>query len=142
MDNPNITMEEYNRIEEEKARRHAIVFDVKLTSREALQCKPIVNSVYVLDFKGLTPGMRQDLAKRLRMVYTKDDGQEMFVSHAWRRHAEGRKSNARLLRGHFIGRLAHHFGQVSDDGLRGLFVVTRKLPLIDMGTSAATTSGC
>nr|GEV41363.1 hypothetical protein [Tanacetum cinerariifolium] len=29
--------------------------------------------------------MRQDLAERLRMVYTGDDGQEIFVSHAWRR---------------------------------------------------------
>ncbi|GKF21401.1 hypothetical protein Tco_0070039, partial [Tanacetum coccineum] len=182
-----------------------------------------VNRVYILDFEGLTPDMRQDLAERLRMVYTGDDGQEIFVSHAWRRlfeiraplvrefilkflstcriglhtaeemaeyefeaywdflraapsytyikdplrrlchmlisynisgrgqapkkvtttdlfylrsrdqgtanipyllaqylfrHAEGRKSGARLSGGHFIGRLAHHFGLVSDDGLR------------------------
>nr|GEX34471.1 retrovirus-related Pol polyprotein from transposon TNT 1-94 [Tanacetum cinerariifolium] len=28
---------------------------------------------------------RKDLAKRLRMVYTGDDGQEVFVSYAWRR---------------------------------------------------------
>ncbi|GKE48576.1 hypothetical protein Tco_1479834, partial [Tanacetum coccineum] len=48
-------------------------------------------------------------------------------------HAEGRKSGARLLGGHFIGRLAHHFGLVSDDGLRGLSVMTRELTLIDMG---------
>ncbi|GKB79226.1 hypothetical protein Tco_0946121 [Tanacetum coccineum] len=41
------------------------------------------------------------------------------------RHTEGRKSGARLSRGHFIGRLAHHFGLVSDDGLRGLSVVAR-----------------
>ncbi|GJV41073.1 hypothetical protein Tco_1419513, partial [Tanacetum coccineum] len=49
------------------------------------------------------------------------------------RHAEGRKSGARLSRGHFIGRLAHHFGLVSDDRLRGLSIVTRELPIIDMG---------
>nr|GEV17309.1 hypothetical protein [Tanacetum cinerariifolium] len=48
------------------------------------------------------------------------------------RHAKGRKSGARLSGGHFIRRLAHHFGLVSDDGLRGLSVVTRELPLIDM----------
>ncbi|GKE58207.1 hypothetical protein Tco_1497392 [Tanacetum coccineum] len=36
------------------------------------------------------------------------------------RHAERRKSGARLSGGHFIGRLAMHFGLVSDDGLRGL----------------------
>ncbi|GKD50781.1 hypothetical protein Tco_1279757 [Tanacetum coccineum] len=50
-----------------------------------------------------------------------------------KRHAEGRKSGARLSGGHFIRRLAHHFGLVSDDGLRGLSVVARELPLIDMG---------
>ncbi|GKB72779.1 hypothetical protein Tco_0934191 [Tanacetum coccineum] len=47
------------------------------------------------------------------------------------RHAEGRKSGARLSGGHFIGCLAAHFGLVSDHGLRGLLVVTRELPLID-----------
>ncbi|GJT71872.1 hypothetical protein Tco_1031158 [Tanacetum coccineum] len=137
--------------------------------------------------------MRQDLAVRLRMVYS-GEGQQVFVSHAWRRlfgirgplvqefiqeflstcrmsdtvmdldtadtlgqapekvigvdlftanvphllaqylfrHAEGRKSRARLSGGHFIGRLAMHFGLVSDEGLRGLQVVTRELPLIDL----------
>ncbi|GJR04444.1 hypothetical protein Tco_0527428 [Tanacetum coccineum] len=36
------------------------------------------------------------------------------------RQAKGRKSEARLSGGHFIGRLAMHFGLVSDEGLRGL----------------------
>ncbi|GKE00140.1 hypothetical protein Tco_1388123, partial [Tanacetum coccineum] len=49
------------------------------------------------------------------------------------RHAEGIKSSARLSEGYFIRRLAHHFGLVSDDGLRGLSVVARELPLNDMG---------
>ncbi|GJZ25631.1 hypothetical protein Tco_0569884 [Tanacetum coccineum] len=49
------------------------------------------------------------------------------------RHAEGRKSGVRLSGGHFFRRHAHHFGLVSDDGLRGLSVVTRELPLINMG---------
>ncbi|GJX12822.1 hypothetical protein Tco_0204580 [Tanacetum coccineum] len=44
-----------------------------------------VNQVHILDFEGLTPDMRQDLAERLRMVYTGDDGHKVFVSHAWRR---------------------------------------------------------
>ncbi|GJV81947.1 hypothetical protein Tco_1517817 [Tanacetum coccineum] len=44
-----------------------------------------VNRVHILDFEGLTSDMRQDLAERPRMVYTRDDGQEVFVSHAWRR---------------------------------------------------------
>ncbi|GJW60633.1 hypothetical protein Tco_0109968 [Tanacetum coccineum] len=43
MDDPNITMEEYIRLEEEKARRHAIVFNDALTSDVALSCKPTVS---------------------------------------------------------------------------------------------------
>ncbi|GKF96363.1 hypothetical protein Tco_0289098, partial [Tanacetum coccineum] len=35
-----------------------------------------VNRVHILDFEGLTPDMRQDLAERKRMVYTRDDRQE------------------------------------------------------------------
>ncbi|GKB53814.1 hypothetical protein Tco_0904567 [Tanacetum coccineum] len=34
------------------------------------------------------------------------------------RHAEGRKSGARLSRGYFIRRLAAYFGLVRDEGLR------------------------
>ncbi|GJU52817.1 hypothetical protein Tco_1226531 [Tanacetum coccineum] len=45
MDDPNITMEEYIRLEEEKARRRAIVFNDMLTSEAALSCKPTVNSL-------------------------------------------------------------------------------------------------
>ncbi|GJW14745.1 hypothetical protein Tco_0018878, partial [Tanacetum coccineum] len=33
--------------------------------------------------------------------------------------------------------LAHHFGLVSDDGLRGLFVMAHELPLIDMAAEDA-----
>ncbi|GJW53082.1 hypothetical protein Tco_0097167 [Tanacetum coccineum] len=188
-----------------------------------------VNRVHILYFKGLTFDMRQDLAERLRMAYTRDDGQEHLwdrysrlhtaeemaedgfeaywlgservipdkgdLSSYWIeiyfdrdflrsapsytyirllvrrlchrlisynisrrgqapkkvtttdlfylrsmeqgaanvpyllaqylfRHTEGRKSGARLSQGHFIGRLAYHFGPVSDDGLRGLSVLT------------------
>nr|GEX46864.1 hypothetical protein [Tanacetum cinerariifolium] len=43
-------------------------------------------------------------------------------------HAKGRKSDARLSEGHFNGRLAHHFGLVSDDGLRRLSVVASSGP--------------
>nr|GEU56514.1 hypothetical protein [Tanacetum cinerariifolium] len=42
MDDPNITMEEYNRLEEEKARRRAIVFNDTLTSDEEFLCEPTV----------------------------------------------------------------------------------------------------
>ncbi|GJU26650.1 hypothetical protein Tco_1165271 [Tanacetum coccineum] len=69
-----------------------------------------VNRVHILDFEGLTPEMR---------------------------HAEGRKSGARLSRGHFIGRLADQFGLVSDEGQRGLTVISRELPVIDLHELAA-----
>ncbi|GJS80347.1 hypothetical protein Tco_0730228 [Tanacetum coccineum] len=45
MDNPNITMEEYIRLEEEKARRRAIVFNDTLTSEVTLSCEPTVSSL-------------------------------------------------------------------------------------------------
>nr|GEW11188.1 hypothetical protein [Tanacetum cinerariifolium] len=190
-----------------------------------------VNRVHILDFEGLTLDIRPDLAERMRMLYTRDDGHEVYISAEemavdgfgayWLgserlipdkgdlsddwvgisssrdflrdtplytyirdpvqrlyhrlisysifrrgeapekvtatdlfylrsmdqgvanvpcllsqylfRHAEGRKIGARLSGGHFIGRLAHHFGLVSDDGLRELSVVARELPLIDTG---------
>ncbi|GJT81655.1 retrovirus-related pol polyprotein from transposon TNT 1-94 [Tanacetum coccineum] len=47
-------------------------------------------------------------------------------------NAEGRTSGARLSGGHFIRCLAAYFGLVSDQGLRGLSVVTCELPLIDL----------
>ncbi|GJU89605.1 hypothetical protein Tco_1302028 [Tanacetum coccineum] len=183
-----------------------------------------VNRVHMLDFVGLNEEMGQTLADRMRMVYTRAEGQALFTSHAWRRlfeirgplvrefileffstcrislhtademaedgfeaywlgservipdkgdlrdywtkissdrdflvldpsytfirdhvrrlchilisysifgrgqapeklfrHDKGRKSEARLSEGHFIGRLAEHFGLVSDEGLMGLF---------------------
>ncbi|GJS07121.1 hypothetical protein Tco_0363917 [Tanacetum coccineum] len=45
MDDPNITMEENIRLEEEKARRRAIVFSDTLTSEAALSCEPTVSSL-------------------------------------------------------------------------------------------------
>ncbi|GKC49050.1 hypothetical protein Tco_1071795 [Tanacetum coccineum] len=44
-----------------------------------------VNRVHVLDFVGLTDGMRQTLGDRLSMVYAGDEGHALFTSHAWRR---------------------------------------------------------
>ncbi|GKF82170.1 hypothetical protein Tco_0243826 [Tanacetum coccineum] len=48
------------------------------------------------------------------------------------RHTEGRKSGARLSRGHFIGRLAADFGFISDEGLKGLSIIARELLVIDL----------
>ncbi|GJT45634.1 hypothetical protein Tco_0954349 [Tanacetum coccineum] len=40
---------------------------------------------YTEDLEGLTLEMRQDFAVRLRIVYTGGEGQQVFVSYAWRR---------------------------------------------------------
>ncbi|GJT02701.1 hypothetical protein Tco_0823870 [Tanacetum coccineum] len=39
-----------------------------------------VNRVHILDFEGLTPEMRRDLAVRLRMVYTGEDRKQDYTS--------------------------------------------------------------
>ncbi|GKB59603.1 hypothetical protein Tco_0915789 [Tanacetum coccineum] len=44
-----------------------------------------IRDTHGLDFVGLTEGMRQTLDDRLKMVYTGDEGQELFTSHALRR---------------------------------------------------------
>ncbi|GJX54998.1 hypothetical protein Tco_0284895 [Tanacetum coccineum] len=167
MDDPNITMEEYIRLEEEKSQRHGRTFNCQTatyskmeycededdsfmnfeteyptivfddTSDATLSCEPTVsplneieinfrisfdesddkdymvkgysedivhsyeqrletiwgrsvNQVHVLDFSGLTKGIRQTLGDRLRIVYIGDEGQELFTSHAWRRLFEMR----------------------------------------------------
>nr|GEY47538.1 hypothetical protein [Tanacetum cinerariifolium] len=113
MDDPNITMEEYIRLEEEKAQNVGKCLTGKLLSMGRSDMAPLplrdqrhpwlryqvegytedivhdfeqrletifgrqVNRVHILNFKGLTPDMRQDLAERMRMVYTMDDGQEL-----------------------------------------------------------------
>ncbi|GKE23016.1 hypothetical protein Tco_1434528, partial [Tanacetum coccineum] len=53
MDDPNITMEEYIRLEKEKAHRRAIVFNDTLISKATLSCEPTVSSLnnYEIDFR-------------------------------------------------------------------------------------------
>ncbi|GJW93571.1 hypothetical protein Tco_0173243 [Tanacetum coccineum] len=110
-----------------------------------------VNQVYVLDFTSLTEGVRQTLGDRLSMVYTGDEGQELFTSNAWRRLFEIRAPLVRELILESLStcrmsdtemgldvadtlcfQLGAHFGLVSDPRLRGLSVVTSELHLIDL----------
>ncbi|GJY28343.1 putative ribonuclease H-like domain-containing protein [Tanacetum coccineum] len=56
-----------------------------------------VNRLQVLDFGVLTKEMDQIVIDRLRMDYTRDDGQVVFTSHAWRRLFEIRSPQIREL---------------------------------------------
>ncbi|GJT96750.1 hypothetical protein Tco_1092268 [Tanacetum coccineum] len=199
---------------------------------ETIWSRP-VNRVYVLDFKGLTLEMRQDLVVKLRMVYSEEgqmsdtemgldvagtlcfqlggvrrrmtcrqfilalglhteqemeeagfgaywDGSDRLIhdkgdlrdywieissdkdllgpapsyvlirdpvrklchrmiayrifarGQAPEKACRGEDERGQAVKGHFIGRLDMHFGLVSDEGLRGLQVVTQELPLIDL----------
>ncbi|GKD03118.1 hypothetical protein Tco_1178092, partial [Tanacetum coccineum] len=89
------------------------------------------------DFLGPVPSYAPEKVTSIDLFYLRRmDHGTVNVPHLLAqylfRYAEGRKSIARLSGGHFIGRLAAHFGLVSDEGLRGLQVVSRELPLIDL----------
>ncbi|GKE88491.1 hypothetical protein Tco_1565966, partial [Tanacetum coccineum] len=81
------------------------------------------------DFLGPAPSYVhiRDHVRRLchKMIACSISGRGQGVEKYLFRHAEGRKSGARLSEGHFIGRLAAHFGLVSDEGLRGLSIIAR-----------------
>nr|GEY99869.1 hypothetical protein [Tanacetum cinerariifolium] len=49
-----------------------------------------INRVHILNFTGLTKDMRQTLGNRLSMIYSRDNGEVLFTSHAWRRLFEVR----------------------------------------------------
>ncbi|GJZ20795.1 retrovirus-related pol polyprotein from transposon TNT 1-94 [Tanacetum coccineum] len=78
------------------------------------------------DFLGPAPSyvLIRDPVRRLchTMIAYSISGRGQAPEKCLFRHTEGRKSGARLSGGYFIGRLAMHFGLVSDEGLRGLQV--------------------
>ncbi|GJZ26923.1 hypothetical protein Tco_0571176, partial [Tanacetum coccineum] len=77
----------------------------------------LVNLVHVLDFAGLTKGMRQTLAGRLRMVYTGDVGQELFTSHVWRRLFEIRAPLVHL----------HSDEEMAEDGFQAYWMGSERV---------------
>ncbi|GKB20324.1 hypothetical protein Tco_0854247, partial [Tanacetum coccineum] len=95
----------------------------------------------ILDYKGAIPTKTaadaktviQEMAEYSQKWHNGTSSKPEYLF----RHTEGRKSGARLLEGHFIGRLAAHFGLVSDQGLRGLSVLASELPLIDLSAEDA-----
>ncbi|GJZ92189.1 hypothetical protein Tco_0664254 [Tanacetum coccineum] len=95
MDDPNITIEEYIRLEEEKARRRgkvynlesdtAIVFDDAFTSEVTLSCEPttaLLSSVNLLaDMEGRALTTLEELSQRVTYVVATlaQDTHEMAV---------------------------------------------------------------
>ncbi|GJT24769.1 hypothetical protein Tco_0894706 [Tanacetum coccineum] len=91
------------------------------------------------DFDGLTPDMRHDLSERMRMVYTGDDGQEVFVSHAWRRFFEIRAPLVHefLLEFNNTCRIGDEMGldavglhtaeEMAEDGFRGCWLGSERV---------------
>nr|GEU41356.1 hypothetical protein [Tanacetum cinerariifolium] len=88
------------------------------------------------DFLGLAPFyvFIRDHVRRLchMMIACSISGRGQTPEKYLFRHDEGRNSGARLSEGHFTGCLAAHFRLVSDQGLRGLSMVTDELSLIDL----------
>nr|GEU48191.1 hypothetical protein [Tanacetum cinerariifolium] len=175
-DNPNITIEEYIRLEEVKAQRHgrtfdwqtatfgkvkhykddddcsidfetkfpAIVFDNTIISSGPKVCPPNESKFdfrisldesddedytifhhYLLLIRGTHGSDTRSRDILQGQAPEKVTGVDLFYLHSidcraanvphllaqyWFRHVEGRKSEARLSGGHFIGRLAMHFG--------------------------------
>ncbi|GJR86678.1 RNA-directed DNA polymerase, eukaryota [Tanacetum coccineum] len=83
------------------------------------------------DFLGLAPSY-VFIRDPVRRLFHKMIAYSIFgKGQAPKKACRGEEKRSMLSRGHFIGCLAAHFGLVSDQGLRGLPVVTRELPLID-----------
>ncbi|GJS05255.1 hypothetical protein Tco_0321763, partial [Tanacetum coccineum] len=92
MDDPNITMEEYIKLQAEKVQRHGRMFNWETATYDMKPLPPRAQrylwlryQVHVLDFAGLTEEIGETLTDRIRMVYTGEEGQVLFTSHAWRR---------------------------------------------------------
>ncbi|GJS39707.1 hypothetical protein Tco_0564750 [Tanacetum coccineum] len=97
MDESDLTIEEYIELHAEKAQRHAdfpaIVYNDALTSNQSISSEPTIWMDYHLELRGIygLEEMGQGLTDRLRMVYTRTEGQVLFTSHAWRRLFEIRE---------------------------------------------------
>ncbi|GJY38914.1 hypothetical protein Tco_0425278 [Tanacetum coccineum] len=155
MDDPNITMEEYIKLQAEKAQRRGQTFNWETATYGKIYCD---NLDFFIDFE----------ADFLVLVFTSHAWRRLFeiqgplvrefmleffstcmsivcillrrwqrmdlrhTSYEVRESAEGRKSGARFSGVYFIGRLTAHFGMVSDEGLIGLIVIAREPLMIDI----------
>ncbi|GJR55137.1 hypothetical protein Tco_1405658 [Tanacetum coccineum] len=145
MDDPNITIEEYIRLEEEKARRHGRTFNWQTAKFGKIKNYEDEDDCFI-DFETEFPAMVFDntltaipsepticppnehkIDFRISLDESDDEDytiifdENSFSGQALEKVAgmwRGRRAGP--SRGHFIGRLAMPFGLASDEGLRGL----------------------
>ncbi|GJY70331.1 hypothetical protein Tco_0474034 [Tanacetum coccineum] len=106
MEDPNITMEDYIKLEEEKAHRHNMALPPRDQRHQYLRFEGLeytdvdiadfekrlgkiysreVHRVLVLDFERLPAEMAEGLTSRMLMEHRDAQGQSVFTSHTWRR---------------------------------------------------------
>nr|GEV93828.1 hypothetical protein [Tanacetum cinerariifolium] len=98
-------------------------------------CSRSVNRVHVLYFARLTEGMMQTLDDQLRVVYTRDKGQELFTIHAWRRLFESRLGGGRrrMTWRHFILVLGLHTDEeMTENGFGAYLLALEKVFGVDL----------
>ncbi|GKD33276.1 hypothetical protein Tco_1248785, partial [Tanacetum coccineum] len=83
-----------------------------------------VHRVQVFNFGGLTDLMADGLSGRMLIKHKHAQGHDFFALE--------RKRRAMISEGQFFSRLAEHFGLLTKERLRGLTVIVRDLPVIDM----------
>nr|GEW34675.1 hypothetical protein [Tanacetum cinerariifolium] len=155
MDDPNITMKEYIRLEEEKTRRQGRTLDWQTARYVKTEYYENDNDSFtnleteypaiVFDDIAFSREPTRTGAEKvtgvdlfyLRTVDHRTTNVPYLLAQFMFRHAEKRKSGARLSGGHFIGRLVAHFGLVGDQGLRGLSVVVSELSAVAVGAPGA-----
>ncbi|GKE42808.1 hypothetical protein Tco_1470092 [Tanacetum coccineum] len=106
-----------------------------------------IHRVQVVDFRGMPELMRDSLVARMVMKHHDYAGVILFTSRAWGRLFDNRGPLVWELILEFLSmlrfgevlfdldapaRLAEHFGLLTDKRLRGLTVIMRELPIIDM----------
>nr|GEZ35864.1 hypothetical protein [Tanacetum cinerariifolium] len=159
MDDPNITMEEYIRLKEEKAQKHrkllsmvgsdfsteptlypqhidkfhlndeTSLFKYDEVEQSVLYFNDLFpfNIVY-LDDQKLDKG---DDENGIDMIQS-SGGSSHVVSLGGVRHLKREEAGAMISGGHYVARLAEHFGLLTKERLQGLMAIAYVLPIIDM----------
>ncbi|GJY98979.1 hypothetical protein Tco_0516409 [Tanacetum coccineum] len=102
-----------------------------------------VHRVQVFDFRGLTELMDEGLRGRMLIEHMDTQGQisvkdpmlklcHMLIACSIAERSQELKKGAMISEGQFVARLIKHFGLLTEERLKGLTVIVRDLPVIDM----------